>query len=74
MNNLDILTVAYSRKDAGDARTIPQIVESIRQDLQEIAPPVPGPSDEIGFRYESVGGVGRKIKLMDNGSEEEVQS
>lgn len=73
MNDLDVLAVAYQRKDGGDARPISIIVAEIRSHLEEISPPVPGPTDQIGFKSEKIGGVRKNYKVMGDGSMVEIE-
>lgn len=72
MQDIDILSLAYQRKDAGDTRELSEVIAGIKGDLAAMQPPEPGPSDEIGFKSEVVGGVRKEYKIMGDGSMVEV--
>ena len=73
MNDVDILSLAYQRKDAGDGRSLGVIISEIKADLEAMQPPAPGPSDETGRKSEVIAGVRKNYKIMGDGSMVEVQ-
>ena len=74
MSDAEILNLAYQRKDAGDVRNLSVIVAEIRADLAAMQPPAPGPTDELGFKSEVIGGIRKNYKVMGDGSIVEVVS
>lgn len=74
MNDINILSVAYQRKDAGDNRDLTVIIAEIESDLVNMQPPAPGPADETGFKSEVIGEVRTNYKIMGDGSMVKVVS
>lgn len=74
MNDLDILSLAYQRRDAGDPGTLDEIIAQIRADLAAMQPAPPGPGDVIGVKSEVVNGVRKNYNIMGDGSQVEVVS
>lgn len=74
MDDLSILSVAYQRRDAGDARELSAIIAEIKADLKAMQPPAPGPGDVIGRKVENIGGTCREYEIRGDGSMVEVAS
>lgn len=72
MSDIKILTLAYQRKDAGDNRDLSAIIAEIRDDLAAMQPAAPGPSDVVGFKSETIGGVTKEYNILGDGSMVEV--
>ncbi|WP_417842173.1 hypothetical protein [Terasakiella sp.] len=72
MSDLEVLSLAYQRQADGDVRDLAVIIAEIRADLVSMQPDAPGPTDEIGFKSEKVGGIRKNFKIMGDGSMVEV--
>lgn len=74
MKNTEVLSLAYQRQADGDTRALAVIIAEVRADLVAMQPPAPGPSDEIGYKSEVIGGVRKNYKVMGDLSVVEVTS
>lgn len=74
MTEIQILNLAYSRRDAGDNRDLSEIIAEIRADLATMQPPAPGGNDEIGYKSEVINGVRKDYKIMGDGSMVEIDN
>ncbi|MBO6841659.1 MAG: hypothetical protein JJ883_14350 [Thalassospira sp.] len=72
MSDIEILALAYQRRDAGEVGELSEIIAQVKTDLAAMQPPEPGPSDEIGFSSQVIGGVRKNYKIMGDGSMVEV--